>query len=577
MSEREIWENWSRVRLGDILQLPQETANPHSRPDEVFQYVDISSVNPDSNIVIEPKTILGREAPSRARKVIRENDVIFSTTRPYLKTLALVDKSLTGQICSTGFCVMRPKKAVYAEYLFYFAQTTSFLDQILPKMRGSNYPAVSDENIFDALIPLPSLSIQRAIVVILSKADMIRRKRALAREVATAALPALFEDIFGDPGINRRKFSMEPLGSLGDIVSGVTKGQTPRGNDIVEVPYLRVANVQDGYLDLSEVKTIQVSATDAERYRLQPDDLLLTEGGDPDKLGRGYIWKGEIDNCIHQNHIFRVRADQSKVQPLYLAGLIRTAYAKQYFLKSAKRTSNLASINMTQLKALAVPVPPSDLQELYVESAETLTSAISRSQQGVDSSNALFSSLLTRAFTGELTSEWEHEHEGLIDVETARINRRPQLALLALISARQQRRPEAVGITSLMKYVFLAQMQGQSFSQPAGQLYTFIPYHFGPFAQDIYTDLELLAAKEWLIIERPEGDLTVPERTDIRLNPDRTSEVAAAINELSVEERADLVAVIEEFGNLTHNELLNTVYQQYPAYARNSKLRRRRA
>jgi len=442
-------------------------------------------------------------------------------------------------------------------------------------MRGSNYPAVSDKDVFVTQIPLPPLPVQHAIVTILDKASIIRGKQDNVSSLAEQVLLALFLEVFSDPTTDLKVWKTFPLGSLGEIVSGVTKGQRLRNRDTVEVPYLRVANVQDGYLDLSEVKTIKVPSSDIEKYQLQAGDLLLTEGGDPDKLGRGYIWNNEIEKCIHQNHIFRVRSDQEKVLPIYLAALMRTSYAKDYFLRAAKRSSNLASINMSQLRAFPVPLPPLDLQRSYIESVETLSSARFSLRSSTDQIHSLFSSLLTRAFTGELIAEWEAANAERIATEVARLAQRPRLALLTLIVGSQQYHSEPIGITSLMKYAFLAQMQGTTLSQPTSRLYNFVPYHFGPFTQDLYADLKVLEAKGWITVERTtNGFFDISERVDISLNTERKNEVESALAQLSDAERADLDAIIEKYGSLSHNELLDIVYSQYPAYASKSRLRK---
>jgi len=203
-------------------------------------------------------------------------------------------------------------------------------------------------------------------VEILQKADAIRRKRQETLGLADAILSAAFIKMFGDPGENSREFNITPLGEIADVRSGVTKGRKFGSKGTVEVPYLRVANVQDGYLNLSEIKTIEVLPDDIEKYRLKDGDVLMTEGGDPDKLGRGCIWRSEVKGCIHQNHVFRVRPDRSRLAPEYLAALLRTQYAKEYFLRCAKRTSNLASVNSTQVKAFPIPEPPLTLQQMFV-------------------------------------------------------------------------------------------------------------------------------------------------------------------------------------------------------------------
>jgi type I restriction enzyme, S subunit len=147
------------------------------------------------------------------------------------------------------------------------------------------------------------------------------------------------------------------LGTMAKIVSGVTLGAKEDLADAVDAPYLRVANVQDGYLDLTEIKTVKVSRTTLEYLRLQPGDVLMNEGGDFDKLGRGAVWAGEIEGCVHQNHVFRVRADANVLLPHYLAFYSESSFGKKYFLLSSKQSTNLASINSTQLNAYPIALP----------------------------------------------------------------------------------------------------------------------------------------------------------------------------------------------------------------------------
>ncbi len=148
-----------------------------------------------------------------------------------------------------------------------------------------------------------------------------------------------------------------PLSKVAEVKTGVAKGKKGLKYPI-EVPYLRVANVQDGHLNLDEIKTIQIERFQLKRYSLQYDDVLMTEGGDFDKLGRGDIWKEQISPCVHQNHVFAVRADKTKVISYFLSTLAGSFYGKTYFLSCAKRSTNLASINSTQLKEFPVLLPP---------------------------------------------------------------------------------------------------------------------------------------------------------------------------------------------------------------------------
>lgn len=147
------------------------------------------------------------------------------------------------------------------------------------------------------------------------------------------------------------------LSEVAEVRTGLAKGKTNL-IDPVELPYLRVANVQDGFIDLNEVKTISVERQNIARYALAPGDILMTEGGDFDKLGRGAVWNGTIDPCLHQNHVFSVRVDSKLVNPLFLSSLSGSPYGRTYFLSCAKRSTNLASINSSQLKSFPVLLPP---------------------------------------------------------------------------------------------------------------------------------------------------------------------------------------------------------------------------
>jgi len=106
-----------------------------------------------------------------------------------------------------------------------------------------------------------------------------------------------------------------PLSECAEVQTGVAKGRRLTSADTISVPYLRVANVQDGFLDLSEIKRIDIRETELNRYLLQAGDVLLTEGGDFDKLGRGFVWNDELPSCVHQNHIFAVRANRHIINP----------------------------------------------------------------------------------------------------------------------------------------------------------------------------------------------------------------------------------------------------------------------
>jgi type I restriction enzyme S subunit len=165
---------------------------------------------------------------------------------------------------------------------------------------------------------------------------------------------------------------------------------------------MAVVNVQDRALDLSVIKTIEATEDEIDRYRLLPNDLLLTEGGDPDKLGRGTLWNSELPECIHQNHIFRVRITSPDIHPLFLNWLVGSQRGKRYFLRSAKQTTGIASINMTQLRSFPMLFPPLVLQLEFARRIAVTENLKGTYRTSLAKLETLFAALQQRAFDGEL-------------------------------------------------------------------------------------------------------------------------------------------------------------------------------
>jgi len=169
-------------------------------------------------------------------------------------------------------------------------------------------------------------------------------------------------------------WSIARLDDITDIQSGIAKGKKNTGKKTCLVPYLRVANVQRAALDLSEIKEIEVVEDDMERYLVTSRDLLITEGGDWDKVGRTAIWEGAISPMIHQNHVFRARLYLSDQSEDWIEKYLNSQFARSYFSDSSKQTTNLASINKTQLRSCTIPIPPPQEQDAIIKKANLLLS-----------------------------------------------------------------------------------------------------------------------------------------------------------------------------------------------------------
>ena len=188
--------------------------------------------------------------------------------------------------------------------------------------------------------------------------------------------------------------------------SGITLGkQYPPDAQLVSRPYLRVANVKAEHVDLQDVATIMVTIEEAEKYALKPGELLMTEGGDRDKLGRGTIWHGEIPGCLHQNHVFAVQVDEKYMLTKFLDYLTASPVGREYFDLTAKKTTNLASTNATTILQFSVPIPPLTEQEKIItildRNTATINEVIAEKETLVSDLESYKKSLIYEVVTGK--------------------------------------------------------------------------------------------------------------------------------------------------------------------------------
>jgi type I restriction enzyme, S subunit len=221
-----------------------------------------------------------------------------------------------------------------------------------------------------------------------------------------------------DPNVRRKPSGVEWLGDVPEhwavvrlkdvavVQTGLTLGKNYRGVTTEARPYLRVANVQHGRVDLKHVKHIDVPSHEAEGSTLKAGDVLMTEGGDIDKLGRGCVWRDEILGCLHQNHVFAVRCRQEVLVPEFLVGLMISQHGRAYFQLTAKQTTNLASTNSTTIRAFPVMLPPvaeqgAILKEMAGQTS-SLDSTIVRTEDEINLLREYRTRLIADVVTGKL-------------------------------------------------------------------------------------------------------------------------------------------------------------------------------
>ncbi|WP_318478821.1 restriction endonuclease subunit S [Photobacterium leiognathi] len=388
--------------LKDLL-LKVDKWNPAKEAgDSLIKYIDLSSVDKDSKRIIddEVQELFGSKAPSRARQLVSEKDILVATVRPNLNGVASVPGELEGATASTGYCVLRVNEELLdSKYLFYWVQTELFVNDMISKASGANYPAVSDKIIKDSKIPLPPLEEQKRIAAILDKADAIRQKRKQAIELADEFLRSVFLDMFGDPVTNPKGFQ---IGTIRDIVSTVNYGTSGKASEIDgEFPILRMGNITyKGGWDFSDLKYIDLDDKDQGKYLASKNDLLFNRTNSKELVGKTAVFNESKPMAI-AGYLIRVRANDLG-NPWYISGYLNSSHGKQTLLNMCKSIVGMANINAQELQDIKILLPPVELQNKYESIVKEVNKRVSCHYESLKELQTLFNALSQKAFSGQL-------------------------------------------------------------------------------------------------------------------------------------------------------------------------------
>ena len=380
------------VRLGDVCEISSSKAN---LTDDKIWLLNLDMVEQQTGKIISYYYVNRNELNGSITQFDTEN-ILYSKLRPNLNKVVVPDRN--GFSTSELLPLKPNSKILCREYLALYLRSDSFVSWAISKTAGAKMPRLGTKALLDKEIPLPPLDEQRRIAATLDKVTDLISKRRQQLDKLNELVKARFVEMFGDTIINPHELPSVSLSNLANIVSGITKGRKTNGEELFEVPYMAVSNVKSGYIDWTTVKTIEATKSEIEQYHLQPFDVLMTEGGDPDKLGRGAIIQNPPKDCIHQNHIFRVRVDSSCLLPQYLEEYLQHPKAKKYFLDCAKQTTGIASINMTQLRNLPVLLPSLEQQKKFSDFTEQISHHKLTIQRSLDKMETLKKALMQEYF-----------------------------------------------------------------------------------------------------------------------------------------------------------------------------------
>ncbi|MDT0330016.1 restriction endonuclease subunit S [Nocardiopsis lambiniae] len=345
--------------------------------------------------------------------------------------MAEVPKSVEPLVFSTGFAVLSPKGVVDSRFLSYSCLSEVFIGEVVSRSVGVGYPAINSSDIGNIEVWIPGIFEQRRIArfldgeignidrIIVSRCRQLELfDERLSSMLSERLIPGIVGNTVGEfpwpwLPLMRETSPLVRLGYVCRVQGGVTvdASRKPSESDVTR-PYLRVANVKADRLDLESVTNITVPKSVADRSTLRPGDVLMTEGGDIDKLGRGTVWRGEIPGALHQNHVFALRPDPERLDAEYLALLTRSIHGRCYFEATGVQSTNLASTSSSKVKSFPVPLPTLQEQKSAVAEVNRALGEASRLRSALESQVALLEerkrALITAAVTGQ------------IDVTTAR-------------------------------------------------------------------------------------------------------------------------------------------------------------
>jgi type I restriction enzyme S subunit len=413
--------HWSVARADSFLDFEKVQIDPSTLKDEILFHYSIPAIQQTGDGVLEPAAAI-----DSAKLRILGVRLLVSKLNPRKGVVLVADqKRGVTTVCSSEFVPLRRTRCHdrWAFYLYSAETTRQNLSRIVRSATRSHQRAeISD--ITKMWHPVPPLEEQKTIAAFLDKETerveaLVAKKERLIQvlEEKRAALITQAVTRGFDPSVPMRESSVEwlgkipahweikPLKAVSRLQTGLTLGKRYEGK-LTTRPYLRVANVQDGYLELDNIAEVELLEQDVSRYELQDGDVLMTEGGDFDKLGRGSVWTDAIPGCLHQNHVFAVRPRLDTLRSRFLALVMSSGYGRAYFTATSKQSTNLASTNSNKLRNFPLGVPSVAEQDRILLEFDQTTSRIdalvAKVRSAIDRLRERRAALISAAVTGKI-------------------------------------------------------------------------------------------------------------------------------------------------------------------------------
>ncbi|MCB4748691.1 MAG: restriction endonuclease subunit S [Sulfurovum sp.] len=400
----ELPEEWEWKKINDII-VKTKNITPKNDSQSNFTYIDISSIDNNIFSIVSPKTILGKDAPSRAKKEVQVNDIVFATTRPNLKNIAIVKEEYSNPVASTGFCILRTKNKEN-KYLFFYLLSNVFYKQVEKHIRGAQYPAISDRDVKFISIPFPPLQEQKRIVAKLDSL-FVKIDQAIALhqqniDEADALMGSVLNEVFGEL---EERYETKQLKEF----TKITSSKRIHKADYVEsgIPFYRSKEIilKSKMIELTDILYISEETFINFKNKFgvpKEGDILITAVG---TIGVTYLVNSHDEFYFKDGNLIWLRDIRDELNKKYLLYSFKSPQFQNYIDEISKGAAQKA-LTIIKLNELKIPIPNIETQQktvTYLDQLSQKTEKLKQTQQEkMQSLKDLKASLLDRAFRGEL-------------------------------------------------------------------------------------------------------------------------------------------------------------------------------
>lgn len=388
-------KSWPKVKLGEACAINPKVAPP--APEQLISVVPMSAVSESGEI--DASDVRPFADVAKGLTLFQEGDVLFAKITPCMENgKGAVAVGLRGGVGagSTEFFVLRPDgERALSAWIYHFTKRAAFRRSAAERMTGSagqrRVPRAFLERV---ALPLPPLDEQARIAAELDAVAATLRKRQTQLAELDALVQARFVELFGDPATNPKGW---PTGTIRDIVSEVKYGTSKPATVDGRFNYLRMNNITyDGYLDLSDLKKIDVPEAEVEKYIVRKNDVLFNRTNSKELVGKTCVFDAD-EPMIIAGYIIRIRVNE-KATPLFLSRFLNSRYGKTTLFNMCKAIVGQANINAQELQKIAIFIPPLALQERFAAEVERVEALKTTVRAGIAETRTLFDALSQRYF-----------------------------------------------------------------------------------------------------------------------------------------------------------------------------------